>query len=92
MDTIPCTNHGPSTPVSFFQVEYTDTFGGEANYSWCRRATIAAPGNSTDAQIKRKAKRALSLSGATGRWNDYGETLDFRPYDSCTVLFVQPLY
>ena len=26
-----------------YQVEYTDTFGGEANYSWARRATVAMP-------------------------------------------------
>ena len=25
------------------QVEYTDTFGGEANYSWVRRATVTMP-------------------------------------------------
>jgi len=23
-----------------FQIEYTDTFGGEANYAWARRAVI----------------------------------------------------
>lgn len=26
-----------------FNVEYTDTFGGEANYSWVRRATVTMP-------------------------------------------------
>lgn len=76
--------NGPSTPVSFFRVEYTDTFGGEANYSWCRRATVALPGKSTEAQLKRKAKRVLKLTGCPGRWHGIGE---FRPYGCCTVLF-----
>lgn len=26
-----------------FNVEYTDTFGGEANYSWARRAAVTMP-------------------------------------------------
>lgn len=26
-----------------YSVEYTDTFGGEANYSWVRRATVTMP-------------------------------------------------
>jgi hypothetical protein len=26
-----------------FDVEYTDTFSGEANYSWVRRATVDMP-------------------------------------------------
>lgn len=28
---------------NIYQIEYTDTFGGEANYSWVKRATIAMP-------------------------------------------------
>ena len=27
----------------FYDVEYTDTFAGEANYSWVRRAVISVP-------------------------------------------------
>jgi hypothetical protein len=26
-----------------YQIEYTDTFGGEANYSWVRRAKVTMP-------------------------------------------------
>ena len=26
-----------------FKYEYTDTFGGEANYSWVKRGTVYAP-------------------------------------------------
>ena len=26
-----------------YEVEYTDTFGGEANYSWVRRDTVTMP-------------------------------------------------
>lgn len=87
-----------------YQVEYTDTFGGEANYSWCRRAKVQVPElthygydgstNYTKAnkaqrrQIMRKAKLAVGLTGARGRTIDDGYTIEFRPYRQCTVMFV----
>ena len=29
--------------MNSYDVEYTDTFGGEANYCWVRRAVVAVP-------------------------------------------------
>ena len=29
--------------MSVYEVEYTDTFGGEANYCWVNRATVEMP-------------------------------------------------
>jgi hypothetical protein len=75
-----------------FNVEYTDTFGGESNYSWVRRATIEAPDNAPRSLIMRRAKKALGLSGLRGRLNDFGDMIDFRPYGCCTVLFIHPEY
>lgn len=89
-----------------YEVEYTDTFGGEANYSWVRRATVTVPElthygytGSTDGSyaranktqryvIMRKAKAAIGLTGMRGRTVELGDTIEFRPYRSCTVLFV----
>lgn len=89
-----------------YSVEYTDTFGGEANYSWIRRATVTMPelthygytGSSDGSYAKanraftrelmRKAKAAVGLSGIRGRRDSFGDTEEFRPYGSCTVLFV----
>ena len=73
-------------------VEYTDTFGGEANYAWAERATIELPHSATRATIMRAAKRATGLAGVRGRTSDYGEGYEFRPFGSCTVLFVEPKY
>ena len=75
-----------------FQAEYTDTFGGEANYSWVRRETFDADQNATNALIMRRAKAACGLSGVRGRTEDMGDSLAFRPYGACTVLFVTPVY
>ena len=70
------------------QIEYTDTFSGEANYSWARRAEITFADDATDAQIKRAAKSAVDISGARGTWTKFGDGLAFRPRGSCTILFV----
>lgn len=66
--------------------EYTDTFGGEANYSWVKRGDL--PGELTDLQAMRRAKAAVGLAGVRGRTHKYGGQIEFRPYRSATVLFV----
>jgi len=71
-----------------FQAEYTDTFGGEANYSWVRRYTFDAPSDASDSLLMRRAKAVAGLSGVRGRSATLGETLEFRPYGCATVLFV----
>jgi len=85
-------------------IEYTDTFGGEANYSWVRRATVVMPelthygydggtnyarANRTyQRELMRRAKAAVGLTGVRGARSDHGHQIEFRPYGSCTVLFV----
>lgn len=64
-----------------YHVEYTDTFGGEANYSWVRRADITVPElihygytGSTDGsyakankrQQREAVKQAKAAMGLTG--------------------------
>lgn len=70
-----------------FTAEYTDTFGGEANYCWVKRTTFDVKTNSNRA-ILRKAKALMGLSNVRGTVEDYGDMLKFTPYRSCTVLFV----
>ena len=72
--------------------EYTDTFCGEANYSWVRRATFTAPQNASDLAVMRAAKRALDLSGIRCRVDRMGEGWELRPYGSATVAFILPGY
>ena len=67
-------------------IEYTDTFGGEANYAWCSRETITV---SSDKGLMRRAKRLMGLSGVRGRTYDRGDLIEFRPYRIATILFVQ---
>lgn len=76
-----------------YQVEVTDTFGGEANYSWVRRYTIEAPtaDYGTPAYrrtLVRRAKAAAGWAGLRCTVNDYGDMLDIRPRGACWVAFV----
>ena len=71
-----------------WNLEYTDTFGGEANYCWVRRARIESKPGESQRGIMRRAKVILGLSGLRGRTVGYGDMFEFRPYGMATVLFV----
>ena len=75
-----------------WNVELTDTFGGEANYSWAQREQLELPADATDRQIVTAAKAALGLTGTRCRRFDFGEGFELRPCGSCTVAFVLPSY
>jgi hypothetical protein len=75
-----------------FQAELTDIFGGEANYSWVRRAEFSLPDNASDLAVVLRAKAELGLAGVRCRRTDLGETIELRPYGSCTVAFISPVY
>jgi hypothetical protein len=87
-----------------YNIEYTDTFGGEANYCWVKRKTVTMPelthygydggqGYSKankvfQRELMKKAKAVMGLTGRRGSVSNYGDTIEFRPYGSCTVMFV----
>lgn len=87
-----------------YNIELTDTFAGEANYSWVKRAKVYVPelthygydGGTNYArankiynrELMRKAKAAMGLTNVRGVTSHYGDTIEFRPYGDCVVLFV----
>ena len=74
-----------------FSVEYTDTFGGEANYAWCKRVELDLPDTVKDRTLVRKAKEALGLTGVPCRREELGgETIALYPRGSNTVVFITP--
>jgi hypothetical protein len=80
-----------------WKVEYTDTFGGEANYSWVRRETVNFPlrtlGQQTPdgrrREMGRGFKKALGLTNVRGRTYWHGDAWEFWPYRSATVAFAR---
>lgn len=81
-----------------YSVELTDTFDGEANYCWVRRATVSGGADMygdewtrkrEQALVMRRAKAAVGLNGVRGVTESYGDGYEFRPYGLCQVMFVQ---
>lgn len=91
-----------------YSIEYTDTFAGEANYCWVKRAVVTMPemthygydggSNYSKAnkvytrELMKKAKAAIGLTGARGRVESYGETIEFRPYGCAAVMSITAEY
>lgn len=87
-----------------YDIELTDTFGGEANYSWVRRESVSMPelthygydGGSNYAkankvyqrELIKAAKAAVGLTGVRGRVENYGDSVTFRPYGLLQVMFI----
>ena len=87
-----------------YDIEYTDTFGGESNYSWVRRGSVMVPelthygfdgsfhyakaNRLQMVQVVRKAKALMGLTGVKCRREEHGDLIALYPYGSCTVLFI----
>ena len=85
-------------------IELTDTFAGEANYSWVKRESVTMPeltrygydgctnyakANKTyQRELMRKAKAAMGLTGVRGVASWHGDLAEFRPYGLCQVMFI----
>lgn len=70
------------------QIEVTDTFGGEANYSWCRRYTIEHTEGKSRLAIVRAVKKMVGWNGLRCAVTDYGDGLEIRPQGMCQICFV----
>jgi hypothetical protein len=97
-------NKSTGAKIMQYDVEYTDTFGGESNYSWVRRATITMPelthygydGGTNyckankiyQRELMKKAKAAVGITGLRGKTENYGDMMRFVPYGCCTVMII----
>lgn len=70
-----------------WNVEVTDTFDGESNYSWVRRYTVT-PRTDSDLALIRAVKRILGWSGHPCRVERYGDSFAIYPRGVCQVAFV----
>lgn len=70
-----------------FDVEVTDTFGGEANYCWVDRDTIEVK-TDTQRAIIRAAKKAMGWNGVRCKVDNMGDEYHVRPYRLCQIMFV----
>ena len=71
------------TSKALFFVELTDTFGGEANYSWVTRRLVRA---STVMGAARKFAQHAGLS--VHKTGDYGDSARYDSASGATCMFV----
>lgn len=71
-----------------YSIEMTDTFNGDANYSWLRTACIDAPCDASCKMLVRRAKRALGISTPHRVAYDSGDhiRLDLRNHAICIFI------
>ena len=91
--------------MNVYDVEYTDTFGGEANYCWVKRETVSMPeltyygydggSNYTKAnnvfkrELMKRAKSVMGLTGVRGKTEDYG--ISAKPSSSIDSISFKPV-
>ena len=87
-----------------FSYEYTDTFGGEANYCWVKRGTVSVPelthygydgsrgytraDKAQSREVVRLVKAALGLTGVKCRREEWSDTIVLYPYGANRVVFI----
>lgn len=69
-------------------VTQTDTFGGEANYSWANRYEFAIHKSASQRNITRKAKALVGMTGVKADTYDYDTGLTIKPRGYNQVIFV----
>jgi hypothetical protein len=69
-------------------IEVTDTFNGEANYSWVRRHTLDMMDTLSNYSVVRRAKAAVGWNGKRCTTVNYGDMIELRPYGVCQVCFI----
>ena len=71
-----------------YQLEITDTFGGEANYSWVRRHTFDKPATASLRSIVRRAKALAGWTNVPCVVDEYGDLISIKPRGAAMVAFV----
>lgn len=70
--------------MSFYFIEVTDTFGGQANYSWVEKYCVEA----TEGSVIRRAKREIGWNGVRCDRYEQGDVVELRPRGMAQVAFI----
>lgn len=71
--------------MAFYYIEVTDTYGGQANYSWVEKHCIEAE----ETNAIRRAKREIGWNGVRCDRFDHEDTIELRPRGLAQVAFIQ---
>jgi hypothetical protein len=69
-----------------YHYECTDTFGGEANYSWVKRGHVAFRKPVSNATLIRAVKKAIGWEGwCRVHVSQFGDSMELRPTQTSGV-------
>lgn len=70
-------------------IEMTDTFGGEANYCWVKRAKLTdLPDNCSNRELLRRIRKEFGLQGVRLRKTmDCGDMIRWDIVGACVCIF-----
>lgn len=74
--------------MGIIKIEKTDTFGGEANYSWVERYELDPVENESQRQFIRRVKKVIGWTGVRCKKTDFGDMIELRPRDFLNVVFI----
>lgn len=74
--------------MTTYNIEITDTYGGEPNYSWVRRAELKVPPALSKRSLVRRAKALMDWTGLRCTTYDFGDMLELRPMSATLVMFI----
>ena len=75
-----------------WDIEVTDTFGGQANYDWVYRHAISMPGGISNLALVRRIKSVTGYSGIRGQTYFSGDFVEIRFPSRCIVIFANVRY
>ena len=75
-----------------WDIEVSDTFGGEANYAWVDRYDITTADDISDLALVRRIKSVARYSGIRGRTYVSGDSVEIRFPACCVVIFANVRY
>lgn len=73
---------------AIIRFEHTDTFSGEANYSWVNRGVYEGKRPDSELSVIRAAKAFAGFTGIRCRVEKYGDMIALYPSGICQVCFV----
>ena len=75
-----------------WDIEVTDTFSGQANYSWVQRSKLRVPDDISDLALVRRIKSVAGYSGIRGQTYVSGGSVEIRFPGRCVVIFADVRY
>ena len=75
-----------------WDIEVTDTFSGQANYSWVQRSKLRVPDDISDLALVRRIKSVTGYSGIRGQTEISGDSVEIRFPGRCVVIFANVRY